>query len=74
MKYSVDRIENGIAACEDENGNMQAFPVSDLPAGLGEGDIFTAEDGVFAISADETAERKNKIADLQKNIFTKKRP
>ncbi len=73
MKYSVDRIENGVAVCEDENGNFEKFSVTILPEKICEGDIFTAADGVFTILADETAARKKKIADLQKGIFTRKK-
>ncbi len=72
MKYSVDRIKNGIAVCEDENGNFKNFEVDRMPFKVGEGDIFLFCDGEFKALADETAERKKKMSDLQKSIFTAK--
>lgn len=38
MRVIVDRIENGYAVCELENGSFQTFPMSELPAGCLEGE------------------------------------
>ena len=71
MKYSVDRIENGIAVCEDFNGNHINIEVGFLPEKVKEGDILEVCDGKFIILKDETDERRKKLAELQKSIFTK---
>ncbi len=73
MKYSVDRIEDGIAVCEDEFGNFEKFTIADLPIDIAEGDMFSLCDGEFKSLEDETAIRKKKIAALQKSIFAKKK-
>lgn len=73
MKYSVDRIENGIAVCEDENGESVNFEIAKLPEEIKEGDLFSVTDDKIEILPDETAERRKKMAELQKNIFTKKK-
>ena len=72
MKYSVDRIEERIAVCEDENGESVSFEIANLPEGIKEGDLFLITDGKTEILHDETAEKKKRMADLQKSIFTKK--
>ena len=72
MKYSVDRIEEGIAVCEDENGVSVKLEITMLPKGIKEGDLFLMTEDKTEILHDETAEKKKRIADLQKSIFTKK--
>lgn len=73
MKYSVDRIEDGIAVCEDENGKSVNFEVAGLPKGIKEGDLFSVTDDKFEILTEETSDRRKKMAELQKSIFTKKK-
>ena len=72
MKYSVDRIEEGIAVCEDENGGSVKLEITMLPDGIREGDLFLMTEDKTEILHDETAEKKKRMADLQKSIFTKK--
>jgi hypothetical protein len=72
MKYSVDRIEDGIAVCEDENGVSVKLEITMLPKGIKEGDLFLMTEDKTEILHDETAEKKKRMADLQKSIFTKK--
>lgn len=71
MKYSVDRIEEGIAVCEDENGESVNFEITKLPEEIKEGDLFLVTEDKIEILPDETADRKKRIADLQKSIFKK---
>lgn len=71
MKYSVDRIENGIAVCEDFNGNRINIEVGFLPEKVKEGDMLDVADGKFIILKDEADVRRKKLAELQKSIFTK---
>lgn len=53
MIYIVDRMEEGLAVCEDEQKQMHTFPLSQLPAGIQEGDVLIQEQGHFRL--DETA-------------------
>ncbi|MBQ3127474.1 MAG: DUF3006 domain-containing protein [Clostridia bacterium] len=72
LKYSVDRIEEGIAVCEDENGGELTVKIEELTFEVKEGDIICKTDSGFELLPDETAEKKKRMATLQKSIFTKK--
>ena len=73
MKYSVDRIEENIAICEDDDGNVLKLKLDELPREIREGDIIEKRENGFVIDADETQLRRKKMAELQRNIFGKKR-
>ena len=73
MKYTVDSIEDGIVCCEDEKENHIHIELALLPEGVKEGDILEVLDGKFVICRQETDERRKKMAELQKSIFTKKK-
>lgn len=73
MKYSVDRIEESVVICEDENGETVRFKLSALPECIREGDLFSFVDGAAAILKDETTAKKKELYDLQKSLFTKKK-
>ena len=71
MRYSVDRIENGKAVCEDEKQNIINIEISLLPEGIREGDILEVKDGKFVICRDDTEKRRKQMADLQASLFKK---
>lgn len=71
MKYSVDRIEEGIAVCEDENGGRMTVKVEELTFDVKEGDIICKTNSGFELLPDETAEKKKRMANLQKSIFNR---
>ncbi len=73
MKYSIGRIEEDIAICEDYDGNVLKLSVDKLPQEIREGDIIEKTENGFVIDADETQLRRKKMAELQRNIFGKKR-
>lgn len=72
VKYSVDRIEEGFAVCEAENGTFENIELAKLPEGVREGDILLLTEDGFSVLTNETEERRKRIAGLQKSIFTKK--
>ncbi len=72
LKYSVDRIEEGIAVCEDENGEILKVKLEELPSEVREGDVILKDGTGFVLMSDETEERKKRMASLQKSIFTKR--
>lgn len=72
MKYSIDRIEGSFAVCEDENGKFADIEVSTLPEGVGEGDIISIENGKAVFLKEETEERRRKIQQKRKDIFSRK--
>lgn len=64
MKWIIDRIENNIAVCELENGELLDVKISALPKGIKEGDV-------IKLSVDETEanERKERIDKLMNSLF-----
>lgn len=72
VKYTVDRIEEDFAVCEDENGAMVNIEKTQLPADIREGDIVSVENGEAVILRDETQERRKIISQKRKDIFARK--
>lgn len=72
MKYSIEKIENDIAVCENDDGETLKLKLSQLPPNVKEGDILIQSDEGFTLDLDETQARRRKMAELQKNIFSKK--
>lgn len=68
MKYIIDRLEEGLALCEDELKKIISIPRTKLPEDLKEGDIIHEDEGVFSLDPDSTRERreamKKKLMDL----------
>ncbi len=64
MKWIIDRIENNIAVCELENGEMLDVKISALPKGIKEGDVIT-----LSVDKTETNERKERIDKLMNSLF-----
>lgn len=72
MKYSIDRIEENIVICEDDDSNVLKLRLDELPQNVHEGDIIEQTENGFVIDAGETQIRRKKMAELQRNIFRKK--
>lgn len=72
LKYSVDRIEEGFAVCEDENGKTVNIETDKLPEGVKEGDIISIDNGETIILAEETEERRKKLAEKRRALFKNK--
>ena len=73
MKCSIDRIEENIVICEGDDGNVLKLKLYELPKGIREGDVMEKTENGFIIDADETQLRRKKMAEIQRNIFGKKR-
>lgn len=73
MKYTIDRIEEGIAVCEDDTGNHVNIQLTLLPEDVREGDIISAGDNGFTVCREETEERRKALAEKQKSIFKKRK-
>lgn len=71
MIFSIDRIEENLAVCEDENDRQVKFELELLPKNVREGDIIRRTDDGFIIDVDEAAERRRKMAQMQKSLFKK---
>ncbi len=73
MKYSIDRIEENIAICEDDDGNTLKLSTDELPQNIREGDIIEKNENGFVIDAAETRFRRQKMAEKQRNLFGKRK-
>ena len=72
MKYSVERIEENIALCEDDLGKTVKLRLDELPENIREGDIIVRTENGYTIDSDETSLRRKKMAEMQKKLFNKK--
>lgn len=67
--FSIDRIEENIAVCYDENNQKQEFDIFFLPSDIKEGDIITRINGRFVIDRDATKKQRDENIKLQKNLW-----
>lgn len=71
-KLSIDRFEGKYAICEDDKRNAFAIERSELPNASKEGDIIViSETAEITIDTEETTLRRNKIKNLQNNLWKK---
>ncbi len=68
-KFTVDRIENGRAVLECENGDFVSLDVKSLPKNIKDGDILNFEGGSCFFNAEETERRSKKIKKLMSELF-----
>ncbi len=73
LKYSVDRIEEGFAVCEDENGKTVNIEKEKLPENVKEGDLISIDNGEAVILTEETEERRKKLAEKRRALFERRR-
>lgn len=68
MRYIIDRLEERLAVCENEQKEMITVSRDLLPPGIKEGDVLRELDGVFSRDREETGKRrqemKKKLSDL----------
>ncbi|OJU17706.1 MAG: hypothetical protein BGN88_00165 [Clostridiales bacterium 43-6] len=69
MNYSIDRIEESMAVCEDEQGHMIHIPLKDLPPGVYEGCVLTKNHSGYSINKSEETKRRSEIQTLQDELF-----
>lgn len=65
----VDRIEGAFAVCEMDDKSMQNIALSELPAGIKEGDVLAVDNGTYLIDAKQTKERTERIAQKMNRLF-----
>lgn len=71
MKYTVDRIEDGVAVLEDDMLSMLPVPCCLLPEGAREGSLLSFDGENYVLCADEEAARRRRLFDLQKKLLNK---
>lgn len=71
-KYSVDRMENGIAVLVDDQGGSYPVSLGDLPEDIQCGDMVCLQDGVYLRDDEETQARRAYALSLQQKLRRKK--
>lgn len=66
MDWIIDRIEDGIAAVEVEEGKVVSVPVSALPKGCEEGDVLC-----IVRDEEKTAKRRERMEKRLNGLFAK---
>lgn len=61
MRYTVDRINEGIAVLEAEDGSHISINIDQLPLTIREGSSVISENGVFSHDAEFENERRKKL-------------
>lgn len=64
----VDRIEDGFAVIETDNGRIEVSR-SSLADGVKEGDVVLFENGVYRKDVEATEKRKQEIIRLQNSLW-----
>ena len=73
MKYFIDRITDGVAVLEDENGNQIEISPALLPEDAREGSAVQEKDGEYLPDEDAENDRRKKLFELQNKLKAKKR-
>lgn len=69
-KLTVDRIEDSIAVCMDDNEIITELCISDLPFEVREGKIIIVnDDGSFEQNIESEEERREELFGLQESLF-----
>lgn len=68
-KLIVDRIEDGFAVCENENGEMTELDFFYLPYGAKEGSVLVEKNGLYELCPEKENERREKLFNLQESLF-----
>ena len=70
MKYIVDRIEENIVICENqETKKIEEFEKINFSEEIKDGDVVILENNKFKIDRKETDKRKEEINDLIKKLM-----
>lgn len=69
MKYVIDRIEENIAICEDENGQIVELSLEKLPLNVKEGSIIIEENSTYIIDEKATENKRKEIKKRMNNLW-----
>ena len=70
MQWIIDRVENGIAVCEREDGGFDNIPLRELPKGAREGSVLVKDRvGAWALDLKTERERRARLFEMQEGLF-----
>lgn len=73
MKYTVDRIENGIAVLENDKSDFISVPTSELPDGIRDGSVLIYDNGKYFLDADAEKKRRQEMFEKQQRLLKRKK-
>lgn len=65
----VDRIENGQAVCEAEDGSFQTISLSQCNGTVREGDVLRKTESGYEVDQEQTEKRREKIRRMSRDLF-----
>lgn len=72
-KFVIDRIENGVAVCENNERQRIEINVKDLPENAKEGSVIAILDnGETVLDIAETESRRKRLLEKQRRVFGEK--
>ena len=69
MKYIIDRLEEGLAICENEQKEMVPIPLAHLPIAIKEGDLINEAEGIYSIDREGTEQRRRNMRNKLMGLF-----
>ena len=69
MRWIIDRLEDALAMCEDEKGELIPISRDKLPENAREGDVLREEGGHFSLSPEETESRRREMKKKLMDLF-----
>lgn len=69
MNAVIDRIEEDLAVCQDDEKAMFTIPAALLPEGAKEGDSIRLEGETWVLDPDETQSRRERIRRKMESLF-----
>ena len=72
MKLTVDRIEENVAVCQTQDGEIMEIEIAKFITLPKDGDIVEETgDGMYKVLAEETQKEKDEISERFLNLFKK---
>lgn len=72
MKYLIDRLEEGFAVLQNEDGSFVSVESSLIPSNAKEGDVLIFTSNSYFVDKEETKIRKNNFFQKFSSLKTKK--
>ncbi len=71
MKYTVDRIEEGVAVLENELSEHINIPLSELPAGIRDGSVIVYNNDHYELDLSSEEKRRAEMFAKQQRLLNR---
>ncbi len=69
MRYIVDRLEESLAVCENEQKEIITISRDVLPREVMEGDVLQEQDGIYSRDEESTRDRRQEMKKKLMGLF-----